>query len=192
MHPIVPGRLTATTALFALVALTAPRARAQGAPWFMELAGGWNYSAPAAPGDNYSRGNALRASIGREIAPHVLLRFDAARSAFDHNVQFYPPCAPPGCSGPFFFTQTAIVSSATANLLVGADPRGVVYFTAGAGIYDAELHDQETHLGASVGAGIAIPIRGRLRAVVEGRYHALVGATNGPPWILPVTIGLRY
>ena len=159
---------------------------------FLELGGGWNYPAPAAFGDNYSHGYSARASIGREIAPRLLVRLDAFRSQFDHNVQFYPPCAFPGCTHAYFSTESATITGVTANGLLSVDPRGILYVTAGAGFYDAYLRGNELHAGASAGAGLAVPLGARLRAVVEARYHALLGATNGPPWIVPITVGLRY
>jgi hypothetical protein len=160
--------------------------------WFVEAGGGWNFTAPASFGDNYTHGYSLRLSYGREVAPHLLLRVDAHRNEFDHRVQFYPPCAPPGCSGPYFYTVPVAITGVTASGMLNIDRRGIFYATAGGGLYVVDAGGREAHFGASAGAGIAIPILGRLRAVVEGRYHALFGATNGPPWILPVTLGLRY
>jgi hypothetical protein len=32
----------------------------------------------------------------------------------------------------------------------------------------------------------------RLRGVVEARWHGLLGATSGPAWLVPITVGLRY
>jgi hypothetical protein len=37
-----------------------------------------------------------------------------------------------------------------------------------------------------------VPVGGRLRVVLEAREHFLFGANNQPPWLVPITIGLRY
>ena len=47
-------------------------------------------------------------------------------------------------------------------------------------------------LGGSGGAGVTVPIRGRIQAVVEARYHALIDAPSQPTWFLPLTFGIRF
>lgn len=188
-----PGRTPAAWSASVVAAiLFATGAHAQGAPLFVELAGGWNYTAPAGTGNYDTHGYSFRASVGREVAPRLRLRFDAFTSEIDHNVQIYPPCAFPGCTHAYYDRFATSITGLTANVLLSPDRDGVFYATVGAGAYDQELQGSTLHLGASAGVGIAVPIHGRLRAVVEARYHAIAGETNGPPWILPVTIGLRY
>jgi len=169
--------------------ICAPAASAQ---TFVELGGGWTYLAPAPAGESYSRGFNIRASVGRQIAPHFRWRIDAFRSEFDATRQYYPPCPPPGCTHLYYETRSVSVTGLTANGLVNVDPRGVVYVTGGAGLYAADATSSELHLGVSAGAGIAVPLGARLRAVVEGRWHGLLGATDGPPWLVPITVGLRF
>jgi hypothetical protein len=159
---------------------------------FVEVAGGWNLMASAPSGDNYSRGISIRASVGSQIAPTFRWRIDAFTTEFDHNVQFYPPCAFPGCTHPYYNAQSVSVDGLTANGMVNVDPRGVFYVIGGAGLYDLRGPATELHLGASVGAGIAVPVSARLRAVVEARWHGVLGATAGPPWVVPITVGLRF
>jgi hypothetical protein len=170
--------------------LTCPRpAHAQ---TFVEFAGGWNWPAPAPAGDNYTRGLSIRASVGRQIAPSFRWRIDALVSEFDHNVQFYPPCAFPGCIHPYYNTRSVSVAGLAANAMMNLDSRGIFYVIGGAGLYDLHEIATELHLGASAGAGVAVPVGSRLRVTVEARCHGLLGATVGPPWLVPVTVGLRY
>jgi hypothetical protein len=82
------------------------------------------------------------------------------------------------------------------NGIVELDPRGIFYLIGGAGLEEAFGHGirnyNETHLAALFGAGFAVPIGKRLRAVLEGQFHQTFGATAGTPWFVPVTIGVRY
>jgi hypothetical protein len=75
---------------------------------------------------------------------------------------------------------------------VNVDPRGIFYVIGGAGLYEVYGPATELHLGVSAGAGTAVPVGARLRAVVEAHWHGLLGATSGSPWLVPVTVGLRY
>jgi hypothetical protein len=167
-------------------------ARPAHAQTFVEFGGGWNYLAPAPAGDSYSRGLNIRASIGRQIAPNFRWRIDAFTSQFDHNVQFYPPCAFPACTRPYYNAQSVGIAGLTANGLMNVDPRGIFYVIGGTGLYEVYGPATELHLGVSAGAGIAVPVGARLRAVVEAHCHGLLGATSGPPWLVPFTVGLRY
>lgn len=167
----------------------APAASAQ---TFVEFGGGWNYLAPASTGNNYVRGFNIRASVGRQFAPNLRWRIDAFRSEFDNTVQYVPPCPPPGCTHLYYEKQSVSVTGLTANGLVNVDPRGIFYVIGGAGLYVADASSSELHLGVAAGAGIAVPLGARLRAVVEGRWHGLLGATDGPPWLVPITVGLRF
>lgn len=167
----------------------AARARCQ---TFVEFAGGWTSMVSAPPGDYYTRGISIRASVGSQIAPNLGWRIDLFTSEFDHNVQFYPPCAFPGCTHPYYNAQSVSVDGLTANAMVNVDARGIFYVIGGAGLYDLRGPASELHLGASLGAGIAVPVSTRLRAVVEARWHGVAGATAGPPWLVPITFGLRF
>jgi hypothetical protein len=92
------------------------------------------------------------------------------------------------------------VAALSANWLVDVDPRGILYGIGGAGVYDVDDRSQKSgvSLGVSAGAGIAVPVGGGLRAFVEARYHVLrieqvlLGTTARPPWIVPVTFGVRF
>lgn len=200
MEPVRSSNSTARVALglAGLLACAAP-ARAQS---FAELGGGWNYPAPAAGLDAYSHGYNVRASLGHRLAPRVRVRFDASVSWFDEKLQWYPPCPYPGCNGPAFQHGTAYVAALSANWLVNVDPRGILYGIGGAGVYDVDgyngFQQNGVTLGVSAGAGIAVPVGGGLRAFVEARYHVLridqvlLGTTARPPWIVPVTFGVRF
>jgi hypothetical protein len=159
---------------------------------FVEVGGGWNLMVSAPAGDFYTRGISIRASIGRQVGPNLAWRIDIFTSEFDHDVQFYPPCAFPGCTHPYYNAQSVSVDGLIANAIVSLDPRGVFYVIGGAGLYDVRGPATELHVGGSVGAGIAVPVNSRLRAVVEARWHGVLGPTAGPPSFVPLTFGLRF
>jgi len=175
-----------------LVVNPAP-ARAQ---TFVELGGGWNYLSSVPSGADYGAGSTVRASIGWQVAPNFRWRMDAFTSQFDVRTTIAQPfaqaCPTFGCSGPGFDFQSERVSGLTANGLVNVDPRGILYVLGGAGLYDVRTQATEWHVGVSAGAGIAVPVATHLRAVVEARWHGLLGSTSGPPWMVPITVGLRY
>jgi hypothetical protein len=163
---------------------------------FFELAGGWNNLAPAPQLKRYTHGFNARASIGRQLTPRFQLRFDAFTSQFDETttVYFYPPCAfGVVCHAmPSYFGQSMGIAALTANGLVDVDSRGMFYLIGGVGFYDTYGALPTLSTGASVGAGISIPIRARLRVFAEARDHFLFGANSQPPWLVPITLGLRY
>jgi hypothetical protein len=167
-----------------------------GAQTFVELGGGWNYLASAPSGAEYGTGSNVRASIGWQVAPGFRWRIDAFTSQFDVRTTIVQPfvqaCPSFGCSGPGYGFQSERVNGLTANGLVNLDPRGIVYVIGGAGLYDVQTQATEWHVGVSAGAGIAVPVATHLRAVVEVRWHGLLGTTSGPPWLVPITVGLRY
>ena len=172
----------------ALAALPAA-ARAQA---FAEFGGGLAYPGPAPDGHVYSRGYGFRASVGHQLEPRVRVRFDATFSWFDDRTQFYPPCAFPGCTGPSYNVDRATVAGLSANWLVDVDRRGILYGIGGAGLYDVDADHAKVALDVSAGAGISVPIRAGLRAIVEARYHIPFGTTAELPWIVPVTFGVRF
>lgn len=171
-----------------LVVCPAP-ARAQ---TFVELGGGWNHVAPVPSGVSYGSGSNLRASIGWQVAPNFRWRIDAFTSQFDVKTSIVQPCPSFGCSGPGYDFQSERVNALTANGLANVDPRGILYVIGGAGLYEVHTQTAEWLFGVSAGAGIAVPVATHLRAVVEARWHGLLGSTSGPPWLVPITVGLRY
>ncbi len=180
-------------ALGCLLALPAPA----GAQRFYEIGGGWNYLAPAPEGDGYTRGFNIRASLGWQLAPRVRLRFDAFTSQFDDSVQLPPPiCLAIYVCAPFYNVEPVRVAGLTANGLLNVDPRGILYVIGGAGFYDVYgrpgSHDAGLRVGVSAGAGISVPVGGRLHAFVEARHHELLFATTQPPWLVPITVGVRF
>ena len=179
--------------LACLLACAAP-ARAQR---FSEFGGGWNYSAPATGFKGYSHGYNFRASLGAQLAARVRVRFDAFAGWFDERVPVsVPPCPSTGCLGPSPSSrhEMASVAGLSANWLVNVDPRGILYGIGGAGLYDVNTRSKGNDVGAGVsaGVGIAVPVGAGLRAFVEARYHVLFGTTAELPWIVPVTLGIRF
>ena len=159
---------------------------------FVELGGGWNYVAPVPSSVNYGKGVNVQASIGWQVAPNLRWRIDALTSQFDVKSTVPLPCPSFGCSGPGYSFQHERVNGLTADALVNVDSRGLLYLVGGAGLYGVTTQTTAWHFGAAAGAGIAIPVARHLRAFVEARWHGLAGVTAGPPWLVPVTVGLRY
>jgi hypothetical protein len=174
--------MCAAVSLGCLFACPAP-ARAQA---FVELGGGWN-----APTSVSSGGSNFRASIGWQVEPSFRWRIDAFTNQFDAKTSIAYPCPSFGCS-PGLLAPPERVNGLTANGLVSVDQRGVFYLIGGAGLYDVEQQTTELHFGVSAGAGIAVPVAPHVRAVVEARWHSLLGATAGPTWLVPITVGLRF
>jgi hypothetical protein len=184
----------------ATIALVLAFPHASRAQTFVEVAGGSN-ELPSAPGNGaYSHGFNARASIGRELDSRFSLRLDAFTSTFSRadSTQLFPPCAFPGCTQSYYNVQHQSFGAAglTMNGLMNLDPRGLFYLIAGTGVVDAFGHtpsgSNEFHLAASGGAGIAVPIGARMRVVVEAQFRGLLGASSVTPWVLPLTIGVRY
>ena len=159
----------------------------------VELAGGWTEIAQpsTSTAGHFGHGLAIRASVGWALRPGVDFRIDGMEVQFDRTQQFFPPCPAPGCTGPSFETQQSRVEGLTANAIVHLDKGGIVYVIGGAGLYDSRVEGNEVKVGVALGSGMALPIGGRLRAVFEGRWHWLAGSADGPPWLVPVTVGLR-
>jgi hypothetical protein len=161
---------------------------------FFELGAGWSYlAAPVTPQiGTYGRAVNGRVSIGRQVAPRVRVRADVMGLHFDQSVQYFPPCAAPGCTHPYYKTQSNDIVGVIGNGLVDVDRRGILYLIGGAGAYGAFVQSTERHLGVSAGAGIALPVGTDLRVFVEATGHHLFGRTTGPSRFVPITIGLRY
>ncbi len=164
-------------------------ARAQ---MFVQLGAGLNFVSPVPSGVGYGSGSNLQASIGWKVEPKIRLRVDVLTSQFDVKATVMPPCPSFGCSGPGFTFHSESVNGVTANILADVDERGIFYLVGGAGLYDVHTQSTERLIGISAGAGLAMPVGSRLRAVVEARWHGLLGATSGPAWLVPITVGLRY
>jgi hypothetical protein len=163
---------------------------------FVEIVGGSNIVPTFPSGPIYAGGFNVRASFGWKVASNFSWRFDAFTSQFDAKDDISYPCPPFGCPASAHLNSEH-VNGLTADGLVNLDDRGVFYLIAGAGVYDVSnvsVPDAERfHFGVSAGAGIAVPMGPRLRGVIEGRWHGLLGDMQaGPTWLMPITIGLRY
>jgi hypothetical protein len=163
---------------------------------FVELGGGWNYAAPPPGVASYTSGSNVQVSIGWQVAPNFRWRIDAFRSQVVAHLMDNLPCPMQGCPASAYF-QSERVDALTVNGLLSLDQRGIFYLIGGAGHYelsDINVPAGEGHFGVSAGAGIAVPVAPRLRAVVEARWHGLFGTrnTNGPTSLVPLTVGLRF
>jgi hypothetical protein len=153
-----------------------------------------NYVPTLPSGAIYASGSNVRASIGWKVASNFSWRMGAFTSQFDSKDNSQRPCPTFGCPPSAYFNSER-VNGLTANGVVSVDPRGILYVIGGAGLYDvnnAGLTTTQRLFGVSTGAGIAVPMGSRLRGVVEARWHGLLGATAGPTWLMPITVGLRY
>src|ERR1700722_6652337 len=107
-------------ALWCLLVAASP-ACAQG---FFEAGGGWDYFAPPAAGESYNQAYNIRLSLGRQLSPRMLIRFDIIANQFQERTQVYPPCAYPGCNGPQYEGRTGGVTGFTGNAIFNVDARG--------------------------------------------------------------------
>jgi hypothetical protein len=172
-------------------------ARPTGAQTFVELGGGWNYLAPPPAGQSYGHGFDVQASIGRQFTPDFLIRFDAFTNQFAETVPLVSRLNNPGpicngCPPPVYTRPYNGVAGLTASGLVNVDARGMLYVIGGAGFYDTYGGAPRVSLGLSAGAGVSVPVGGRFRAFAEAREHFVFGANSQPPWLVPITVGLRY
>jgi hypothetical protein len=188
---------TAGVALgLALLGAVPATARAQG---FVGVAGGFNFQGPAPAGEQYTRGFAVQASVGRHLRPSLALRFDAFASQFADTrgtVIYNLPCRFPGCGAgtPGFVKPIGVVGVA-ANGVKTVNPQGTLYVIAGGGAYYLYRHPSAAgavRVGVSAGAGVSVPMGSRLRSFVEARYHRMLDAPSLPTWLVPVTFGIGY
>ncbi len=188
--------------LVALIAFASPLP----AQIFVEGGGGWNY-VPLHPGTTGNvlrpHGINLRVAIGRAITPRVRVRVEAFTIRFNDEILMYAyqPCASFDCPPVQHEARyEGKIGGAAATGLVNVDRRGVLYMVGGAGLFfDANaVFDfgvplkSELRLGVVAGAGLSVPIGGRLRGFAEARWNGPFGNRMVAPWIVPVTVGLRY
>ncbi len=186
MHPSRSAALI-TGAVWCLL-VTPSAARAQS---FFEFGGGWDYFAPPPPGESFSEAHNIRASLGRKVSPHLLMRFDIIANQFQKREPLLAPCPYPGCTGQL--SQSGGITAFTGNVLFNLDEPGIFYLSAGGGIYDTNNRSAAiVNIGVSAGVGVAVPVGVRLRLFAEARDHVLLATGNQPPWFAPITIGLRY
>lgn len=167
-------------------------APSSGAQTSVELGGGLNEVASVPTGAISSHGWNFRAAIDQQLSRHFLLRIDASASEFNYRVPFLATCALPGCGGPQYTGGTVDIAGLSADGVLNVDPRGIFYAVGETGLYEAHNRGGDVHVGVSAGAGIAVPVGTRLRAVVEARAQHLFGPTPAPSWLVPITVGLRY
>jgi len=159
---------------------------------FVEIGAGWTHLASShALSEKIGNGANVRASIGVPLTPRVSGRLDLAGTFFHRKSEYFPPCPAPGCSHPFYTSDANAVLGLTANDLLNIDQRGVFYLIGGPGVYLADGRASELHLGGDAGVGVSIPFGG-MHALVEAKVSRLFGSTTGPPWMVPVSLGLRF
>jgi hypothetical protein len=193
MTVAVPRRSLTNRLALALLCLGAAPATAQR---FYEVGAGWSAvaPAPASSTDRFRPGPFFRGSIGGVLAPRVRVRFDADAMLFRFQTPSNRPCPFPACPRQFYDDRVRGVGGVAANGLLGLDRREIAYLIAGVGAYDANAAGNSLHVGASVGAGVSVPVGKRSRAFVEATWHGLAPdpANNGPQWLTPVAVGVRF
>lgn len=155
-----------------------------------------------------ANGFALQASVGRRLAGRWTWRLDVFASQFQLTQPsdfagvmcvFNPP--PGTCCGICpRGTTTGVVGvaglapSGLVSLTRAASGFGMYLFAGPETAYWYQHPDVRGALrfGGSSGVGLTVPVGGRIQAVVEARYHALIDAPSQPTWFLPVTFGLRF
>ncbi|MHB0962990.1 MAG: hypothetical protein ACYC5V_07280 [Gemmatimonadaceae bacterium] len=176
-----------------------------GAQVFVEGGGGWNHVPPhpATTGSVFRpHGFNLRAAVGRVITPRVRVRVEAFTIQFNDKIPVYTylPCVSYCAPVDHEARYEGNASGVAATGLVNVDSRGVFYVVGGAGLFfnadaisrfDASLMS-ELRLGVVAGAGLTVPIGGRLRGFAEARWNGPFGNRAVAPWIVPVIVGLRY
>lgn len=184
--------LVSATAL-GILSIPGPPALAQG---FNEVGAGWSAIPSASKSGDYrfSSGPYFRGAIGRSLNNRVRLRFDANVMIFRLQQQFPVPCPSTGCPNPVYDAHRLIrgTTAVTASGLLGLDPRQTFYLIGGGGLYNAETQVNSFHVGALAGVGIAVPLRSHHRAIMEVVWHGLAPKTNGPTWLIPVSLGYRF
>jgi len=185
------GELVAVASVTGALAISAASAEAQR---FYELAGGWNAVAQAASSgtDRFGSGPYLRGSVGLSVAPRTRIRFDGDAMVFRLQTEAPVPCPSQGCPHAFYDNHTRGVAALTANGLLSLDSREFWYLIGGLGAYDIETQVNSLHVGASVGVGLGIPVGLHDRVVIEATWHGLAPNSNGPGWLVPISVGFRF
>ena len=192
------------TSLIRLVALLAC-ASPVGAQVFVEGGGGWDHVPPhpSTTGSVFRpHGINLRAAVGRVITPRVRARVEAFTIQFNDRIPVYAyqPCASDCAPVDHEARYEGNASGVAATGLVNVDSRGVFYVVGGVGLFfDADAVSRfgaslkrKLRLGVVAGAGLTVPVGARLRAFAEGRWNGPFGNRAVAPWVVPVTVGLRY
>lgn len=177
--------------IIATLAIISVPARAQ---QFREIAAGWDAvaSAPASTTDEYEPGPYLRGSIGTALTPRIRLRFDGEGMFFTLRSQLTLPCPPAGCASSLRQDQMRGIVGLSANVLVGLDPREIVYLLGGVGPYETFASENSLHIDGSLGAGVAIPVGNHFRVFAEAAWHGFLPTGSGPSWADPIALGIRF
>lgn len=184
-------RLSIGAAMLGVLSVAGPSAQAQG---FYEVGAGWSAVPSASTSGDYRFGSGpyFRGAIGQSLNSRVRLRLDANAMVFRLKTEIPVPCPSSGCAHPFYDTHIRGTAALTASGVIGVDPRETVYLIGGAGAYDAETQVNSLHVGVLAGIGIAVPVRSRHRATIEVTWHVLTPKTNGPAWLVPISLGYRF
>lgn len=188
VHQGAGRRILVSLALLGACLLLPARSEAQR---FAEIGGGVNVLPGAPSSDNYTNSYNFRLSVGKKVTPRVRFRLDLTAVRYTHRVQFFPPCVPPGC-GPFYNTNVEGVTGLSVSSLFDVDPRGFLYVTGGAGLFDTFGSVGRLSPAVSAGVGVTIPTGTRMRVFIEARDYVMLSNGYQPPWAAPITMGVRF
>ena len=155
----------------------------------------------------YAPSFTIQAFGGRQLSRRLGVRFEGAVDQFSFpggvdgiNCGSYPP--PPGvCCGLCPANGTEVLEvlqvSMSGVVTVTSPMSGPhVYVLAGGGpalVRRGHLYGGNVvRLSLSAGAGVAVPVRGRTRVFVEGRFEDLVNGSRYRSWAVPATVGVQF
>ncbi len=138
-------------------------------------------------------GPSLEVAVRGAVAPRIFLGGEAVGLTFYRNQSFAEPC-PSG--GP---CNTAVYGDRFSGLLgfalsgqLDVDSQGRFFLTAGAGGAALFLDLPRARALVSAGAGIALPINGRIVGLVKAEWLELLSNPDGPSRFVPVSFGVRF
>jgi len=190
------GRLlrSAVVRLAVAVAMAGVLAVPASAQMYLEFSGGWNHVPPQSSASGSvldAHGSNVRGAVGKQIGPRFSLRLEVGAARFNDPVSLvsYSNCATPSCDSASHASEySGNVTSTFVTGVLSTNTRVEGFLLAGVGAVTAS----GTHQGATFGAGLALPLHGRLKAVLDARWIGPLSSRAVAPWIVPVSIGLRY
>ena len=148
---------------------------------------------PSVSGPVSRFGLLLEGAFRGAVAPRIRLGGEAVGLIFYRNQSFAAPC-PSG--GP---CNTAIYADRFGGLLGTAvsgqfdvDSQGRFFLTAGAGGGALFLDLPRARALISAGAGMTLPINGRVVGLVKAEWLELLSNPDGPSRFVPVSFGVRF
>lgn len=190
------GRLlgSAVVRLAAAVAMAGVLSVPASAQVYLEFSGGWNHvprQSSASGSVLDAHGSNVRGAVGKQVGPRFSLRVEVGAARFNDPVSLvsYSNCATTSCGSSAQASEySGNVTSTFVTAALSTNTRVEGFLFAGVGAVTAS----GTHQGATFGTGLALPLHRRLKAVLDARWIGPLSSRAVAPWIVPVSIGLRY